>query len=207
MSGENPRKQIIDGILAEAEEESARILKEAENAAQDTAKSAANQLQKVAADAEASADEQVGRIETAARTRLEAAERRIGLETREKLYFDLTSSALVKLHNSIDTPMYQGIISSWIIEAALGLRATSVKVNCSQEEKAIVSGILSAVESEIEKIGGISVKAEMSDEPPLTLPGVLVTSEDGKTAFNNQISNRMLRYQSEIRKLISDRLF
>ncbi|MBT3275621.1 MAG: hypothetical protein HN368_20870, partial [Spirochaetales bacterium] len=137
MSGENPRKQIIDGILAEAEEESARILKEAENAAQDTAKSAANQLQKVAADAEASADEQVGRIETAARTRLEAAERRIGLETREKLYFDLTSSALVKLHNSIDTPMYQGIISSWIIEAALGLRATSVKVNCSQEEKAI----------------------------------------------------------------------
>ncbi len=49
--------------------------------------------------------------------------------------------------------------------------------------------------------GKISIKK--SDENPLFAQGIVLTSINHKTAFNNQVPTRLLRYQSEMRKLFT----
>ena len=65
----------------------------------------------------------------------------------------------------------------------------------------------SVPEKRIKKILGFGVVLKVSEEQPLHAQGVVLTAQDGRTAFNNQIHTRMLRKQREIRKHIYDNLF
>lgn len=47
----------------------------------------------------------------------------------------------------------------------------------------------------------------LADGPPQTAQGVVLATEDGRMAFNNQVKTRLLRQQRHIQRLIHDTLF
>ena len=46
------------------------------------------------------------------------------------------------------------------------------------------------------------VALELSSDPPLLQQGVVLQTGEGRVEFNNQVATRLIRYQSEIRRII-----
>ncbi len=201
------RREIIQGISADAEAQASATVQEAQKAAELRIKAAENQAERIKSEAQEKTDLQRAAIEREAATRLTAAKRRMRLEMMEKIYKRVIERCIEELAALIGTDEYGTILEDWITEAAVGLRADSGVVNCSAPERETVSAVLQKAEARVSSAVGHPVSLSLSDGPPLIRQGVTVTSSDGRTAFNNQVESRIFRLQSEIRKLVHDRLF
>jgi len=207
MKDEEARKEIIEGIQADAGTQAAAIIAEGKKAADQRVEAAGSQAERIKHEAAEKDAKQAAAIEQEAVTKLAVAKRRMQLEMREKTYQDIISRCKGELEKLIGSPAYEKILEDWITEAAVGLRAESALVNCSSRERDSVAAILPKVEARVRSETGLKVTLVLSDKPPLPGQGVVVTSADGRTAFNNQVSSRIFRFQSEIRKLVHNRLF
>jgi vacuolar-type H+-ATPase subunit E/Vma4 len=207
MENDEARKEIIHGISADADARAAAVVEEAKKARDERIKAAERQAERIKAEAEEKADRQVAAIENEAATRLSAAKRRLQLEMMEKIYQSVLSRCRAKLSELVGTEAYGGILENWITEAVVGLRAQSSVIDCSAPERETASAVLKRAETRAGEILGYPVSLSLADTPPPARQGVTVTAADGRTAFNNQVESRLFRFQTEIRKLVHDRLF
>ena len=207
MKDEEARKEIIAGIQADAGSQADAIIAEGKKAAEQRVEAADKQAERMKREAAEKDAKQTAAIEREAVTRLAVAKRRMRLEMMEKTYQDIISRCKGELDKLIGSPAYEKILEDWITEAAVGLRAESAQVNCSSRERDTVAAILPKVEARVKSESGLKVSLVLSNNPPLPGQGVVVISADGRTAFNNQVSSRLFRLQSEIRKLVHNRLF
>jgi vacuolar-type H+-ATPase subunit E/Vma4 len=197
----------LAGISRDAETAATKLIEDAQRAASDRLESAKRQASRIFDEAEEKSAQQVAAIERDSATRLAAAKRRLNLEMKERTYRFIIDRCVDKLDGRIGNEDYRNIIEEWIVQAAAGLRVDSAVVNCSSAEREIVESILRDAERKTEAVVGRPVSLTLSEEPPLRRQGVVVTAADGKTAFNNQVSSRVFRLDSNIRKLVHDRLF
>ena len=79
----------------------------------------------------------------------------------------------------------------------------AAEVNASKPELPLIdSKLLREAESKVKELCGRTVTLSKSAGDPLSAQGVVVTSRDGRRAFNNQVRTRLLRSQTEISRLI-----
>ena len=69
------------------------------------------------------------------------------------------------------------------------------------------AALLREAERRVRALGGPEVSLAPSDRPAPAEQGVLLTSADGRLAYNNQVSTRLRRSQGAIRRIIHDELF
>ena len=82
-------------------------------------------------------------------------------------------------------------------------KGSSAVVNASKPELPLIdSKLLREAESKVKELCGRTVTLSKSAGDPLSAQGVVVTSRDGRRAFNNQVRTRLLRSQTEISRLI-----
>ncbi len=127
---------------------------------------------------------------------------------RDALIQDLMDRVEKRLAAMIDGPDYRTVLTSWIVEAAIGLDAETATVNASERERPLIdAAMLDQARQAVLSKTGKHVTLTLSDAPPLKGQGVVLTSRDGRMAFNNQVRTRMLRKQRQMRRLIYDGLF
>jgi vacuolar-type H+-ATPase subunit E/Vma4 len=127
---------------------------------------------------------------------------------RDSLMHEITELVENKLETMIDDPDYPAVLTNWIVEAAIGLDADAATVNASQRERPMIDqAMLERVRNKIQSQTGKQVTLTLSDAPPLKGQGVILTTMDGRMAFNNQVRTRMLRKQRQTQKLIYDAVF
>jgi vacuolar-type H+-ATPase subunit E/Vma4 len=207
MNNEEARQELLGGISADADTRAAEVTADAQKAASERMESVKRQAERIMAEAEEKASLQIRAIERDAITRLSAAKRRMQLEMKEKIYQNVIARCTEEFDALIESKGYRNILEDWVVQAAAGLRAEAAIVNCSGPERDDVEAVLESAVVRVREITGKPVALEMSNEPPLAGQGVMVTSADGRTAFNNQINSRLFRFQTAIRKLVHDRLF
>ncbi|MCP4452698.1 MAG: hypothetical protein GY809_14645 [Planctomycetes bacterium] len=106
------------------------------------------------------------------------------------------------------TAKYAKTLEGWIVEAAAGLGATFALVNASaRERKLLTKAVLARAAAQVKTQTGSAVTLSLSEAEPLALQGVVLTSDDGRTAFNNQVKTRLSRNQRQIKRLIHNTLF
>ena len=67
--------------------------------------------------------------------------------------------------------------------------------------------LLLAAKEKIRKQTNKQITLALSDAQPLESQGVVLTSADGRIAFNNQVKTRLSRKQRNIRTIIYNGLF
>jgi vacuolar-type H+-ATPase subunit E/Vma4 len=131
----------------------------------------------------------------------------MGLKVREDVSQRILTESSRKLAAMVGTPGYRAILKGWIAEAALGLNAPEAEVLASGPEMAQIDEVLlREAAAELKALSGVEVRLRRSSGHPSAGQGVMVTSADGRMAFNNQVATRIERYQSEIRRLIYESL-
>lgn len=207
MENEEARRELLVGISTDAEAQANKLISDAREAASQRIEAVKRQAAGIIAEAEEKASKQISAIERETSIKLQAAKRRIQLEMKEKTYRAVIARCITELKKLINSEGYGKILENWIVQAAAGLRAESAVVNCSALERDTVRAVLKSAEAGARAVTGQPVVLTLSDEPPLTGQGVVVTSSDGRIAFNNQIESRLFRSQTEIRKVVHDRIF
>lgn len=199
---------MISGIEADARSEEARLIKDAEDQAAEKRKYARKKAESLLNEARDKATAQGEAIKQKAISAVEREIRRRALHMRETLMQEIVTRAQEKLGAMIGDSDYRGILANWIAEAAIGLGADAVRINASARELPLIDeSLLGEIEERVSAQTGKPVTLTVSEAGPLESQGIVVTTMDGRMAFNNQVITRISRKRREIQMLIYDATF
>jgi vacuolar-type H+-ATPase subunit E/Vma4 len=202
------KSRLIAGIEADARSEAEKIIEGARKAAEERLSAAGKRVEVILGEAEKKAEEQAE--EAAKRTETAAAveNRRMSLRMRERIIRKAEDEARRRLASMIGEPEYTDILKGWIVEAAIGLNDSQPSISASKNEITLLSQpLLREVEKDVGDLTGRKIKLKVSKGPPLLDQGIVLTAADGKAVLNNQVTQRITRYRSEILKLVYKDLF
>jgi vacuolar-type H+-ATPase subunit E/Vma4 len=201
--GGNRRKALIEGIAAEAEEEVEKIRREADQQANEIVRGAREKAEDIRRQAAERAEQQAESLRDAKRQEVEAEQRKAHLRAKEQLYHEAMDGIRRRIEALRSEEGYREVLAGWVAEAALGLEAGELILNGGDRERELADGdFLREAEEEIRRAGGGDVSLSLSEEAPLSEPGVVLSSRDGRVVFNNRLSARLERYGSRLRRMI-----
>jgi len=199
---------LISGIEADARSEEERLVKDAETQAAEKIKYARKKADSLMDEARDKATAQGERIKQKAISEAEREIKRRALRMRDTLTQDIVTRTGEKLNAMIGDPDYRTILGNWITEAAIGLGADAAQVNASAPELPLIDeSLLADVRERVNVQTGKPITLTISDAEPLEPQGVVLTTVDGRMAFNNQVETRIARKRREIQMLIYNAVF
>ena len=205
---EQVNNQLIKGIEKDAQNEAQTIIAAAEEVTANRRTSGKLQLDSIMKEAQESAKQRVMEIKRNSSSTIVMEKRRLRLKVRDRIINEVLNLVKERLKKMTGTPEYTAFLQDWIVEAAIGLNLDRATVNASEIERdRIDSQTRKLAEKEFKALTGREIRLEIASELPLPGQGIVLTSPDKRIAFNNQVATRLLRYQSEIRKMISRELF
>jgi vacuolar-type H+-ATPase subunit E/Vma4 len=195
---------LIAGIEEDAKQEKEEILAEAERQAANKRKYGEQKIAALLADSRQRAEKQAAEIKRKMASGVAVELRRRSLRLRDALLRDLMKRVEEHMKTRIRTPGYRTVLRDWIVEAARGLNVDAAEVNASAEERDLIDQpLLHEAMEMLEQ----RVELTLSEAGPLPGQGVVLTSTDGRLAYNNQVRTRIQRHQQEIQDLIHGALF
>ncbi len=200
--------ELITGISEEAAGEIQRILDEAARAAQERRESAEKQARDIREEALRKAGEQSQVLARQIASAGTMEVKRIGLRMRDQAGRQVLEQVRSQLRQMIDSAEYRGVLIDWLTEAAIGLSLPEAAVNASAAELPLIDeALLTEVQNRVRELTGKQVRLYRADTGPLTGQGVVLQGRDGRLAYNNQVSTRLMRIETEIRKVMDETLW
>ncbi|MBA7538587.1 V-type proton ATPase subunit E [subsurface metagenome] len=207
-TSEQVNNELIKGIETDARNEAQGIIAAAEEVAANRRTAGKLQLDSIMKEAQESAKQRVMDIKRNNGSTIVMETRRLRLKVRERIINQILQLVKEGLKKMTGNPEYTAVLQDLIVEAAIGLNLDRASVNASEIERdRIDDQTRKGAEKEFKALTGREIRLEITSEPPLPGQGIVLTSTDKRIAFNNQVATRLLRYQSEIRKMISRELF
>jgi len=202
------RSELISGITLDAKQEAKRIIEDAEKTAADKQMSKEMQIKSIDRDTAKKIEQQVSVIEKNSASAISVEKKRVVLKIREKVINNVVEKVRDIIGEIGKSKDYPEILRGWILDAAIGLGEEEAVINGSAKELEILSdSFLRETEKRYFDLTGGRIHLVKSDKNPLFAQGVVLTSMNSKTAFNNQVPTRLLRYQAEMRKTIHKEFF
>jgi V/A-type H+-transporting ATPase subunit E len=199
--------RLIEDIRKDAQTEAAKIKDEAQRAAQERVRQFERQMEDIKAEAEKAAAAQEESVKRTLQAAFTVEMRRISLAARDQALKNILSRVEEKMAALMSSKKYRDLLLALVVEAAIGLGADQAEVNASPQELALIDeAFLKEAAAKVKSLVLRDVKITKGSAAPLLLQGIVLAAADGHTAYNNQIRTRLLRRQSDIRKLIYDRL-
>jgi vacuolar-type H+-ATPase subunit E/Vma4 len=204
---EKGKAELISGIESDARIEEQEIIKEAEKRAAEKRKYSEKKIEALLNNAHSEAQRQAEAVKKKILLAVDLELKRHSMSVRSDLIQEIMNRVENKLASMAGDENYRSVLINWIAEAFIGLGAEAAQINASQKERAFIDDqLLSEVKEIIHMQTNQQAQLKLSDAEPLKYQGIVLTAADGRTAFNNQVKTRMLRYQSEIPTLIYNAL-
>ena len=207
-SMEKGKEALISSIETDAQAELEKIVQEARDRAEEKKAYTVKKAESILQEARDKAKIQADSIKRKITSSVDLEIKRRSLHVQNVIVQDVQDRVIEAMATKIKTAKYAKTLETWIVEAAAGLGATSAQVNASTPElKLLTKAVLDRAVVQVKKQTGEAVTLSLSKAEPMSLQGVILTSEDGRTAFNNQVKTRLSRNQRQIKRLIHNALF
>jgi vacuolar-type H+-ATPase subunit E/Vma4 len=207
-SMEKGKEALISSIETDAQAEVDKIVQEARDRAQEKMVYTQKKVESILQDARDKVAEQAEVIKRKITSSVDLEIKRRSLQVQNVIVADIQDRVISAMAAKVKTAKYTKMLEAWIVEAAAGLGAESALVNASaRERKLLTQAMLDKAAVQVKKQTGQAMTLTLSKAEPLELQGLVLTSEDGRTAFNNQVKTRLSRNQRQIKRLIHNALF
>ncbi len=197
---EEATKQLFSGIIEAAHKEAARILKDAANDVETIKSATAQKIKEFNLQEEAATKKRLVQIQRLEESSKRSLERKYRVSLSERLRQKVLAQTAQMMEGEIGKEHYRQVLIEWIGEAAIGLDRDEARVNCSFKEK-IDETMLREAEELVKKAIGKKVKLHLGGAI-LTGQGIEVASLDGKVAYNNQVTTRLIRHDRDLKELM-----
>ena len=209
-TGDNSSRMVSleSAVAQEAGEEAHRISSEARKEAERKNLYAEKQAESILKEARENAEAQAEKIRQQVLSGVAIEKKRRTMKIQEDVHREILQRAVSRIQTMVDTDEYRPILLAHIVEAGIGLDVPAARINASERERSMISGdLMREAEKRVKTLTGRSTRLTISEEPPLKKLGVVLTSEDNRTSYNNQIDTRLMRKSTKIRQFIYERLF
>lgn len=190
---------LLEGILKEAARSAQDHLEDARTQAKKILERAQSRAEEEVASQKRATDEKVKQIQLRLATNKASAKRKAALRQVDDSYHRVMDAVLVAL----DCNTLRPHLPYWIAEAAIGLDRKEARVSFSRLCP-VTEEDLKKAEALILKATGAKIRLHLEEKYIQGL-GVVLTSLDGSTSFNNQVDIRLRRFERLIRSMIQER--
>ncbi len=205
---EQGKAALIESIETDARAEEEKIIKESEVQAAEKRKYTNKKIESILNEAREKAQEQAEALKRQVISEVELEIKRRSLQVQQEVVLDIIERVQDRLVAAVGGENYRTILMNWIVDAAVGLDAESVCVNASESERSLIDEkLLLEVTERVQALIGRSITLTPAEGNPLDSQGVVLTSDDGRIAYNYQVKTRLLRKQRIVNRLIFDALF
>ena len=192
--------QLFDGILQSAHMQAEAILARAEQDALAVESSYEKKIHAAIELEKRLTEKRLEQIHKLEESTIRNLERKHEVSTSERLRTLVMSAVGKKMAALVATTSYRTVLIGWIAEAAIGLDKPEAIVACSFKET-VDDAMLREAEKVITQSTGRRVQLH-PNSATLTGQGIEVTSLDGKIAYNNQVSTRLIRHERKLKELM-----
>lgn len=205
---EKGSRALISGIEDDARREAEQIILDAKKQAEERKKYLEKQVKSILLEAEEKARVQSEVVSKRILSGLDIEVKRKFMHLKDNILGEILGRVKEEFKTLIKKPEYRTVLQNWIIEAMIGLGAEKAEVIASKSEQRLIDKeLLDSAEKRVKELTGHRVKLRVLQNQAHGPQGVVLTAEDGRTAFNNQVTTRLLRKQRIIRNLIYEKIF
>jgi vacuolar-type H+-ATPase subunit E/Vma4 len=197
---EGDADRLFEGILEGARAEAAAIVARARQESELISSSNRKKIDDAIEQEKRAARQRIAQIKRQEESALRNLERRHAVSHGQRLRGAALELVAVKMAALVGTDEYRETLVRWIAEAAIGLDRPEAIVNCSFREQ-IDADMLRSGERLVKETTGRDVSLHFGGAI-LTGQGIEVTSTDGKVAYNNQVSTRLVRFERHLKELM-----
>ncbi|NCB01204.1 MAG: hypothetical protein EOM67_03430 [Spirochaetia bacterium] len=191
---------LYDGILESAQEEAQAILKKGEKEVADLNGSYKKKIEEAKKHEKNLLDQKLKEIRLIRENHMKNLERSYQGEKIKTLKKYAQKALFEEMASQVDTAAYKQAVVYWIAEGAIALESDKVKVATSAKET-LSDKALEEATSIVEKVVSRKVKI-VADPNPLTNQGIVVSTMDGKIAYNNSVNVRFIRLKAEFERVL-----
>ena len=204
----NSMEALVSGMEQEAQQEADKVIAGAQKEAERKILYTERQVESILNEAAKRAEAQAEKIRQQALSGVAVEAKRRSMNIQEDMHREVLHRAVSRIEKIADTDDYREVLLGYIVEAAVGLDVSAARVNATEHERSMITReLLVEAEKRVKKVTGKNVRLALSGEPPLRKQGVVLTSKDNRTAYDNRIDTRLMRKSEEIRQYIHERLF
>lgn len=204
----NSMEALVSGMEQEAQQEADKVIAGAQKEAERKILYTERQVESILNEAAKRAEAQAEKVRQQALSGVAVEAKRRSMNIQEDMHREVLHRAVSRIEKIADTDDYREVLLGYIVEAAVGLDVSAARVNAAEHERSMITReLLVEAEKRVKKVTGKNVRLALSGEPPLRKQGVVLTSKDNRTAYDNRIDTRLMRKSEEIRQYIHERLF
>ncbi len=196
--------KLLKGISSEAQEQSDKILSDAEQRVENIFLQSEHRIKKELEKEDKEFENRILIENLKVKSSKKATQRKVQLSILEKKYTYLFSSIKKKIYKTLESDEGKTLLEKWILEAVLGLGLDEAKISFSPKYP-VSDTMLKNVVKVAKKDYNLDLKLQL-DTRRLVDAGIVATSLDGKVSFNNQVDIRMRRFDREIKKAVQEGL-
>jgi len=207
MMTEDSADLLISKIRQDTENEAAALISRAETVRSDRQKSQEGWEKREKRDWERRTKEYRKEQEERDKSSFRMERKRLFLQAREEVMKRIEEEAMHRLEQSTSSPWYREVLKRWITEGVLGLREKDIILKGAAGDLALMNtAFLDEVTRELRESAGLTVRLTVDRENPELVPGVLLSTADGRVSFNNQLPARFSRLKARVRRVVSSGL-
>jgi vacuolar-type H+-ATPase subunit E/Vma4 len=203
MSERPDKREVIEGILDQARKEADKILSDAESMTKVRRQTLESRADRIVSEAEERAEKESDRLTKKTDAAISAENRRASLSLEQQIYRRIIDVVRARFHELVGDDLYDEVLTGWIAEAAIGLGATEATVRVSARETDAAERVVEDAAETASTALGFTCSLSIDDSNPAPRQGVIATSADGETAYNNQLETRIARYETQIRSIVT----
>lgn len=208
MTSTTQENALIDSIKKQAQEETRKILEDAQRFVEERKKSTEVQIAGLKKDTEERAKQQVNAIEQDGLRKIATLERKHLLALKNEIVEHVLTRVREKFDEQVSRPEFRETLIDWTVEAALGLAAPDpilrVTASCAHW---IDDDFLDKAARRYRELTGDEIAFTRAPE---TIPkgcGIILEAKNGRTAYNNLVQNRLDRYRERIEAIVLKDVF
>lgn len=191
---------LYDGILMSAKSEADEILKKGEKEVSIVKKSYEKKILEAKEHEKLLLDKKLQEITITQENHIKNLERSVAGNIIKEMRKYAQKSLFEEMASLVDSNEYKKALVEWIAEGAIALEAKSVQVATSTKET-VTDEMFEQATLLVEKVVSRKVKIERNPTP-LSTQGVVVSTLDGKIAYNNSVNVRFMRLRSEFERVL-----
>ena len=208
MTSNNQETILINSIKKAADIEAKRILDDASRIVEDRKKSTNEQITKLKNDTIEKEKRLLDVIAQDGERKIASLKRKQLLELKEKIVNTVIERVKEKFNSLVSEPEFKEMMIEWSVEAALGLEESDAILKISDSCTPFANdAFCNEIARRYKEITDKKITLSLIPDAIQKGHGIMLEANNGKTAYNNLLENRLYRYKDKIEALVLEDVF
>ncbi len=204
----NQETALVNSIKKQAEDEAQRMIERAHQSVKERKKSTNDQIERIKKEHKEKEKQQLEQVAKQGQQKIASLERKQMLGIKEQVVSFVVGHVKEKFKTLSEKPDFRDIMIDWTVEAALGLEENDPVLKVTESCAPFANETFcKEAAARYKNLTGKDIQFRLSPDVFKKGYGIVLEAQNGRTAYNNLLENRLYRYKDTIEALVLEDIF